>query len=60
MGEVLVAPKKNPIPSPHQSVPAPLPSDLPHVNPESKRTLYIGLGIGAVVVLGGAYLLLRR
>lgn len=34
--------------------------DMPPPTPESKTGLYIGLGIGAVVLIGGAYLLFGK
>jgi LPXTG-motif cell wall-anchored protein len=39
--------------------PAPLPN-LPATTPESKTGLYVGIGLAALVVIGGGYLLFRR
>lgn len=38
----------------------PLPPGLPAPMPESKTGLYVGLGLGLVVLVGGGYLLFKE
>ncbi len=59
MGDVVTKPPIRAASKNQGYVAPPMPGDLPAANPESKTTLYIGLGIGALVVLGGAYFLLK-